>query len=91
MRLLYPNGPPTGTAQQENRTADSHNPPTSVIGEFTSFDQVLEGKGSLLTGLGKMMKVAKDAEVLPSGLEDRVGNAAERFLEQTKKKYGLRS
>jgi hypothetical protein len=51
----------------------------------------LEGKGSLLKGLGKMMKVAKDAEVLPSGLEDRVGNAAERFLEQTKKKYGLRS
>jgi len=91
MRLLYPNGPPTGTAQQENRTADSHNPLTSVIGKFTSFDQVLEGKGSILTGLGKMMKVAKDAEVLPSGLEDRVGNAAERFLEQTKKKYGLRS
>jgi ankyrin repeat protein len=91
MRLLYPNGPPTGTVQQENRTADSHNPLTSVIGKFTSFDQVLEGKGSLLTGLGKMMKVAKDAEVLPSGLEDRVGIAAERFLEQTKKKYGLRS
>jgi len=50
----------------------------------------LEGKGSILTGLGKMMKVAKDAEVLPSGQEDRVGSAAKRLLEQTKKKYGLR-
>jgi hypothetical protein len=78
--------------QRDYGTADSHNPVTSVIGKFTSFDErVLEGKGSILTGLGKMMKVAKDAEVIPSGLEDRLGNAAEMYVEAAKRRFGLRS
>jgi ankyrin repeat protein len=92
MRLMHPNGPVPGQMQRDYGTADSHNPVTSVIGKFTSFDErVLEGKGSILTGLGKMMKVAKDAEVIPSGLEDRLGNAAEMYVEAAKRRFGLRS
>ena len=37
------------------------------------------------------MKVAKDHEVLRSGLEDRLGNIAESYLEQTKRRFGLKS
>jgi ankyrin repeat protein len=92
MRLLHPNGSIGGQVLQEERTADSHNPLTSVIGKFTSFDEsLLGGKSSILTGLGKMMKVAKDAEVIPAGLEDRLGSAAERYLEQQKRKMGWKS
>jgi ankyrin repeat protein len=91
MKLLDPQG--SKVKKEDEKGLGEKSPLASAIGKYiSSFDQgALEGRGSLLTGLGRVMKVAKDHEVLPSGLEDRLGNIAESYLEQTKRRFGLKS